>query len=228
MKTRLTKLWREWMKPLFVVLLITSAFRSAVADWYDVPTGSMKPTIIEGDRIFVNKLAYDFKIPFTTVHIADWSNPQRGEVVVFYSPADGKRLVKRVVGMPGDLIEMRDNRIYVNGRVALYEPLDRKIVDWIPRQEQPDHTFAAEEIENHSHPVMLTPAKPSLRSFQATFVPTAHYFVMGDNRDNSFDSRWFGFVERSRIVGRASTVVASLNPDHYYAPRWHRFFTPLP
>ncbi len=216
------------MKPLFVVLLITSAFRSAVADWYDVPTGSMKPTIIEGDRIFVNKLAYDFKIPFTTIHIADWSNPQRGEVVVFYSPADGKRLVKRVVGIPGDVIEMRQNRVYVNGKVAIYEPLDRKIIDWIPRQEQPDHSFAAEEIEHHSHPVMLTPAKPSLRSFEPAIVPATHYFVMGDNRDNSYDSRWFGFVERSRIVGRALTVVASLNPDHYYEPRWHRFFTPLP
>src|SRR6266540_2752238 len=79
------RIWREWVKPLLVVLVVLFSVRSAVADWNDVPTGSMKPTILEGDRIFVNKLAYDLKVPFTTWHLAQWGNPGRGEVVVFFS-----------------------------------------------------------------------------------------------------------------------------------------------
>src|SRR5580704_17520292 len=111
--------WRQFLrqdaKTLLVMLLAMFTFRSAIADWNDVPTGSMRPTILEGDRVFVNKLAYDLKVPFTTWHIAQWDNPARGEIVVFFSPADGKRLVKRVVGLPGDRIEMVDERLIVNG-----------------------------------------------------------------------------------------------------------------
>ncbi len=101
-KTRTFKqrLWTEWVKPILVVIVVCSTFRSAVADWNDVPTGSMNPTILEGDRIVVNKLAYDLKIPFTTWHIAEWSDPKNGEIVVCYSPKDGTRLVKRVIGVP--------------------------------------------------------------------------------------------------------------------------------
>src|SRR5438270_2185523 len=108
------KIWREWVRPLLVVLVVLFAVRSAVADWNDVPTGSMKPTILEGDRIFVNKLCYDLKIPFTRIHLSTWGNPRRGDVVVFFSPSDEIRLVKRVVGLPGDQIELRENHLFVN------------------------------------------------------------------------------------------------------------------
>src|SRR5207302_3032432 len=108
--------WRQWVKPFAIVLLVLFGVRSAVADWNDVPTGSMKPTILEGDRIFVNKLAYDLKVPFLGWRLARWGGPERGEVIVFASPADGTRLVKRVVGVPGDRIEVADNRLWVNGR----------------------------------------------------------------------------------------------------------------
>jgi len=114
-----SKFWSEWAKPLLTILLITGAFRSAIADWNDVPTGSMKPTILEGDRVYVNKLAYDLKIPFTTVHLTAWSDPKRGDIIVFFSPIDGVRLVKRVVGLPGDEIELRDNQLFVNGQKRL-------------------------------------------------------------------------------------------------------------
>src|SRR6185436_509188 len=110
-----SRFWREWAKPLLTILLITSAFRSAIADWNDVPTGSMKPTILEGDRVFVNKLAFDLKVPFTTWRLATWGEPKRGDIVVLFSPHDGTRLVKRVVGLPGEIIEMRDNKLFVNG-----------------------------------------------------------------------------------------------------------------
>ena len=114
--------WKGWGYSIFITLVIVTSFKSAIADWNIVPTGSMKPTILEGDRIFVNKLAYDLKIPYTTLHITVWDNPQRGDIVVFYSPVDGTRLVKRVVGVPGDLLEMHDNQLIINGKKLKYEP----------------------------------------------------------------------------------------------------------
>src|SRR3954468_16239261 len=102
-------LWREWIKPLALVALIVFPLKSALADWNWVPTGSMKPTILEGDLVFVNKLAYDLKVPFTLQRLAAWDDPARGDIAVFFSPHDGQRLVKRVVAVPGDTIELRNN-----------------------------------------------------------------------------------------------------------------------
>src|SRR5688500_19941607 len=98
------------IRVFLLMILIVSSLRSALADWNDVPTGSMKPTIQEGDRVVVNKLAYDLKVPFTTVNIFKWDDPKRGDIVVLFSPADGTRLVKRVVAVPGDQVEMREDR----------------------------------------------------------------------------------------------------------------------
>ena len=220
-------LWREWLKPLLAVAIVLGSFRSAVADWNVVPTGSMKPTILEGDRIFVNKLAYGLRVPFAGWRIVVWADPQRGEVVVFDSPADGFRLVKRVVGLPGDRIQVQDNQLWINGQPATYEPLDPVIVNQIKRAEQAEHSFAAEQIGEQAHPVMRTPAGQAPRFFGPVVVPEGHYFMMGDNRDNSRDSRSIGFVSRERLIGRASRVVISLDPDETYRPRWERFFRPL-
>src|SRR3974377_1825631 len=93
--------WRKKIPPLPIGGLVGLSIRSSFADWNDVPTGSMKPTILEGDRVYVNKLAYDLKVPFTTWHIAQWSDPQRGDIVVFFSPHDGKRLGNTRAGAPG-------------------------------------------------------------------------------------------------------------------------------
>jgi signal peptidase I len=214
------KLWREWVKPLLIILLVLCSVRSAVADWNDVPTGSMKPSILEGDRIFINKLAYDVRVPFLGWRLFKTSDPQRGEVVVFDSPADGTRLVKRVVGLPGDVIQVIDNRLWVNGRPADYQPLDRRIVNQIDATEQPQHRFAAERIDGPAHPVMVTPGAEGLSSYGPVTVPAGHYFMMGDNRDNSLDSRIFGFVRRDAILGHATAVVMSF----HNGPRWGRFF----
>src|SRR5437868_10747840 len=106
-KEKLVKFLKQARSLVFVVLVVLS-FRSSLADWNDVPSGSMKPTILEGDRVFVDKLAYDLKVPFTTWHVIQWGDPKRGAIVVFYSPYDAKRLVKRGIGVPGDTLEVRN------------------------------------------------------------------------------------------------------------------------
>jgi signal peptidase I len=227
-KFYLLKIWREYTRPFLFVLIVFTAFRSSIADWNDVPTGSMRPTILEGDRIFVNKLAYDLKVPFTTWRVAEWSDPQRGDVVVCFSPADGKRLVKRIVAIPGDTVQMINERLLINGSPVQYDAIDPAILDQLPADEQRNNRFVAERLGSANHPVMVMPHMPAMRSFGPIKISEDHYFLMGDNRDNSLDSRYFGTVERSLIVGRASAVVASVDREDYYLPRWKRFFTTLP
>ena len=222
-------LWKEWVRPFILILIVMGTFRSAVADWNHVPTGSMKPTILVGDRIFVNKLAYDLKIPFTRIRLADWGEPRRGDLVVFFSPADGKRLVKRVVALPGERVAMADNHLIVDGESIAYEPLDPGIIDELGAKDRQGRTFRQERLGDRAHPVMTVPSRPTTKhSFNEILVPEGHYYVMGDNRDESFDSRWFGFVAEDLIVGRAIAIAISVDPDHFYLPRWHRFFSGLP
>jgi len=225
-KVWVVRAWRDWLRSIVFIVLAVTAFRSAVADWNDVPTGSMKPTILEGDRIVVNKLAYDLKIPYTRVRIAQWGDPDRGDIVVLSSPADGKRLVKRVIGLPGDTIAMDRNRLVVNGVPVTYSPLDPALaIAFHPHGDR--RVLAAEELDGNQHAMMITPGARTLQSFGPVEVPEGQYFLMGDNRDESFDSRYFGFVDRQRIVGRALAVAGSVNPDNHFWPRWQRFFTGL-
>jgi signal peptidase I len=221
------KVWRE-NKSLFLFIIVLTAFRSAIADWNDVPTGSMNPTIVQGDRVFVNKLAYDLKVPFTTWHLAQWSDPKRGDIVVFFSPVDGTRLVKRVIGLPGDRIELANEHLLINGRLSEYELLPTGTGRDVPPDKEGLRVYAKEKTGvMPSHPVTILPQRPALRTFGPITVPAGKYFMMGDNRDNSNDSRFWGTVDRNRIVGRASMVVISLDREHYFEPRWRRFFSGL-
>lgn len=213
----------EWVKPIFIVLMIVGSFRSAVADWNDVPTGSMKPTILEGERIFVNKLAYDLKLPFTRIHLAVWGEPQRGDIVVLFSPADGKRLVKRVVGVPGDRIAMDDEHLVINGTPVAYESIAPAQARQLIAESGGGSAVTRECLDARPHPVLLQSVGSPARTFRPVLVPPGHYFVLGDNRDNSFDSRWFGFVPRDSIVGRATAVVVSVDIHNSWRPRWRRF-----
>jgi signal peptidase I len=218
-KSLLARLWHDWVKPLSVVLLVLGSFRSAIADWNDVPTGSMKPTILEGDRVFVNKLAYDLRVPFTRIRLGAWARPERGDIVVLDSPHDGKRLVKRVIGIPGDRVEMRRYRLIINGTAADYEIA-------APPRPGLGH-LVRETIDGRSHLILATPERPAMPSFEPVTVPPECYIVMGDNRDNSFDSRFFGYVTRDRIMGEVTSVVLSFDLDHYFLPRFGRFFSRL-
>jgi signal peptidase I len=218
--------WSEWLRSVVIIVLIITSFRSAVADWNDVPTGSMKPTIFEGDRIFINKLAYDLKIPFTTQRLVGWAEPERGDIVVLYSPVDGTRLVKRVVGIPGDTVAMVDDRLVVNQAVVSYGAPPAGLVAGLTPG-CTGHLIATEDLGVQPHAVMIPCGLHGRPNFAQIEVPMGSYFVMGDNRGESYDSRYFGPVSRDRIVGRATVVAASVDPERHYRPRWERFFHPL-
>ena len=201
----------------FVFLLLMSVFRSGIADWNVVPSGSMKPTIVEGDRILVNKLAYDLQVPFLYYSLKKLGDPQRGDIIVFDSKVAELRLVKRVIGLPGDVVEMRDNVLYINGQALQYNVLEI-------HQNQIDER---EDLLGVAHIVRLNKDGSRLSSFEKTKVPEGFYLALGDNRDNSSDSRVIGFVPRDEIIGRAKTVVMSVDYDRYYMPRGDRFWKAL-
>jgi len=227
LRARARKFWRKEIRPLLILAVVMFSIRSSLADWNHVPTGSMKPTILEGDYVYVNKLAYDLKVPFTTWHLAEWGAPRRGDIVVFYSPKDGTRLVKRAVGLPGDTVELRDDQLIINGLPVEYKPIDAELLHDVTANERAGSVYATEELPGREHMVEGIPNAPAIRTFGPYRVPENCYFMMGDNRDNSFDSRYFGMVPRNRILGRATTVVVSLDPQHHRLPRWDRFFSSL-
>ncbi len=224
-------LWHNWIRPLAFPLLLVTAAKSALADINYVPSGSMQPTILCGDVVFVNKLAYDLRVPFTFARVAQWSDPSRGDIVVCFSPTDGMRLVKRVIGLPGDTIELRNEALWLNGVRQAYAALPAELTQDLPAGTRATAAFARESLANptghRTHAMMVQPDRPALRTFGPVTVPAGHYFMMGDNRDNSNDSRFFGAVPRSAIIGEAKAVVVSGDLEHWLRPRFGRFFTAL-
>ena len=210
-------LWRgNWR---FLVLLgCIVFFKGAVADLSSISGGSMLPTLVDGDKIWVNKLAYDVRIPFTDVLLARRGEPRRGDIVIIDSGKAGKRLVKRIVGLPGDTIAMQDNSLLINGVEADYEILSREgdaviILEGLP-----------ETRSNHRARLVRGVAA---RSYGPVIVPADGYYVLGDNRDNSADSRVYSFIPRREIIGRSRAVVFSLDRENHYLPRNGRFFSRL-
>ena len=212
---------------MFVFVILT--FRSAIADWNRVPSGSMYPSIFVGDRILVDKLAYDLRLPFTLRRIARLREPQRGDVVTFVSPVDKRLLVKRIVGIPGDEIELANNHLRVNDERAHYEPLAAAQIHQLPLNDAHRYDFYRESVGGNERLVMFLHANASESNpIAPVAVPSNQYLMLGDNRDNSQDSRAIGFVDRDLILGKAETVAFSLDYDHYYQPRLDRFFIALP
>ncbi len=221
------RLWKEWRMTIFFIVFVVIPIKSSLADWNWVPTGSMNPTILEGDLVYVDKVAYDLRFPLTLHRLAEWSDPQRGEIVICLSPADGARLVKRVIGKPGDTIEMKDNVLILNGEPLAYTRIGAQSMgDYRPQFKWPC-IFALEDLDGSVHPVMSIPSVSAIRTFGPIRVPQDHYFIMGDNRDVSQDSRFFGFVERKRILGRVKGVIGSIDITDKFQPRLSRFFAPL-
>lgn len=236
-------LWGEWIKPLGQILVIVMTVRLVAIDWFDVPTGSMEPTIMVGDRILVHKWAYGLRVPFSKESwiIGPWAKPNRGDIVVCYSPDEGDevRLVKRLVAEGGDTIEMRNGRLIVNGIEATYDDAGESVGRFIDPVEASKFDFLIEDLLGDTHPVMFEKSDPgSIRDFPPIEVPEDHYVVIGDNRDNSKDSRqwntpqseWgneIGFIHRKRIHGRAFAVAFSLDKSNFYLPRFSRTGKPL-
>ena len=221
-RSLLSRLRRSGALSLGLMILGLLAFRSAVADWYDVPSGSMQPTLLVGDRIVVDKLAYDIRLPFMGTLLATREGPARGDIVTCASPADGRRLVKRVVGLPGDVLELRANRLVVNGRPVAYLAADADALRRSVGPEADRWAMLTEDLPGHPHVVALAGGgrRPDVPAFR---VPPGSYFLMGDNRDNSADSRWFGCVGRDAIAGRVVGVAGSLDLQRHFRPRWSRF-----
>ncbi len=227
-KSYLKKQWKEWRLFIFLIIFVVIPFKSSLADWNWVPTGSMNPTILEGDLIFVNKVAYDLRIPLTLHRVAQWSDPKRGDIVVCFSPEDGVRLVKRVIAVPGDTVAMFDDRLFINGTPLNYNGrIDDKYKQYLSDKLRRNGILAMEDLAGHIHAMMRFPALNAMRSFPPVTIPEDRYFVMGDNRDNSKDSRIFGFVDRKSIVGRAKGIIVSFDITDKYQPRIGRFFNSL-
>ena len=214
-------------KGWFLFLLLFGVFRTAIADWNPIPSGSMRPNLLEGDVVFVNRLAYNVKIPLTDVVLARVGEPRRGDVVTFSSPADGTRLIKRLVALPGDIVEMRDEQLIINGERASYaaagtamEPLANAT------------TVAAlridETVDGHRRRIQVIPELMAPRDFGPVIVPRDQFMMLGDNRDRSADSRMVGMVPRHLLIGRAERILVSADIEGNWMPRMERFGMKMP
>lgn len=219
--------WRNWRGFILFVCLVFIPIRSSLADWNWVPSGSMNPTIMEGDMVYVNKLAYDLRFPLTLSRISSWGDPKAGDIVVCFSPDDGIRLVKRVIACPGDKVKISNNQLYVNNQAISLEAKPISSVEYLNEKYSRNGLLYEEYLSDVPHLMMHMPHMNVMKDFNEVIVPEGEYFVMGDNRDNSKDSRYFGFVKRKQIIGKATMVILSLDKLDKYQPRFSRFFTVL-
>jgi signal peptidase I len=226
---------REYAESIGVAVAIALLLRAFVVEAFQIPSGSMIPTLEVGDHIFVSKFAYGLGIPFTNTKVMQFADPHRGDVIVFKYPLDpGTDYIKRVVGLPGDVIEMRGEELYINGR-AVARHRARPAYHYVDAQrsgapDEHDGELWIETLDGRDHETIQDP-RGGGRDFQRQVVPADHFFVMGDNRDNSSDSRVWGYVDRNLIKGKALIVWWSRGTSDSWSPiawvktiRWRRFF----
>lgn len=217
---------RDWTKSIAIAFLLFLFVRTSVVEAFKIPTSSMEGTLLVGDFLLVNKAVYGPHLPGTDMVLHAFAEPERGDVVVFHPPHEPeKNYVKRVVGVPADTLEMRDKKLYLNGS-PVYEPYAR-YVDGRGDAVHPD-------IEWQSNHLIAAPTRgyqPTRDNWGPIVVPANRYFVLGDNRDNSEDSRYWGFVTRDQIRGRPWFVYYSYEPSspssvsQFSRVRWGRLGT---
>ncbi|WP_017430548.1 signal peptidase I [Vreelandella jeotgali] len=190
----------DYARSFFPVLLVVLIVRSFIVEPFQIPSGSMRPTLKVGDFILVNKYAYGLRLPVLNTEVLDVGEPERGDVMVFRYPEEPSvNFIKRVVGLPGDHIRYEGKQLYINGE-EVTKSLEEKGPDASPRQLLLDETLGDTHHALYNNP--LDPG-PQMREIE---VPDGKYFMMGDNRDHSNDSRYWGFVPEENIVGRAFAV----------------------
>jgi signal peptidase I len=221
MKTRRIRDWLRGNARFLAFVLLLGVFRTAIADWNPIPSASMHPNLLEGDVVFVNRLAFDVKVPLTDAIIAHTGDPKRGDIVTFSSPENGTRLIKRVIGLPGDTIEMRGKRLYVDGVKADYAELGLADEPLAPSGVKALHL--EEETSDNRHEIQWLVRRGQRDDFGPLTIPADHYLMLGDNRDNSEDSRWFGLVPREKLIGRAERILVSADYKDTWALRFGRF-----
>ncbi|MEP6632575.1 MAG: signal peptidase I [Luteimonas sp.] len=197
----------DYARAFFPVLAVVLMLRSFVAEPFRIPSNSMMPSLLTGDFILVNKFAYGLRWPVTNKKFVPVGEPHRGDVVVFKPPQHPDQdWIKRVVGLPGDIVAYRDNTVYVNGKPCVY--LDRgRYVGKGQGSEMTDAHLMTEQLPGHPHPVLERDDQPFFAQGEGEWrVPEGNYFVMGDNRDNSEDSRFWGFLPEGQLRGRAFLI----------------------
>lgn len=199
----------EYARSFFPILFAVLLLRSFLFEPFQIPTGSMIPTLNVGDFIVVNKFAYGLRLPVTGTRILSLGEPKRGDVMVFIPPHDPNYFIKRVIGLPGDHVQYKDNVVYVNG-----EPLSQEEVGVI-QEEGVMHS--RETVGGVTHDIYTAASERFNRVYdwlqpEGMTIPEGHYFMMGDNRDNSSDSRYWGPASEARIVGKAVAVWMHKDP----------------
>jgi signal peptidase I len=215
--------YKEWVEPFLIAAVVALFIRQFVVEAFKIPSGSMIPTLTIGDHLLVNKFIYGPRIPFTDIRMFTWKEPQRGEIIVFKFPEDeSKNFIKRVVGLPGDKIEIKKGTLLINDRPV---PVVAKIAGNVNKQvagpsyyDEP--RLLEEQLGAVKHDIQYL-RDQSGTDFGPRLVPAGSVFVMGDNRDNSQDSRVWGFVKFEKILGRALIIYWSWDGNERWV-RWER------